>query len=817
MNSADVVDYGAIYNEYWDKPDRIGECSGDLSSLADAIAGTCGNCTAIDVGCGEGFLVSEMLARGINAVGMDVSAVVVKRANTRCPNRFFQGSVLSMPFPDGAFDMVVSTDCMEHLAPSDVPVALREIYRVSSRYVFLQIATTQDRDGHWHLTINDRSWWETRCFEAGFRKHALYYRANPYEALNRDDWQILILLEKVPTDALREYDLSNLEEERLLHMDMLRETGRRSDAHCIRYHKAAEYIRPGDAVLDVASGLGYGSHILYSNSQARSVLGVDLSEFGVAYASSHYSLTGVVEFRTGDAQLLTFIPDHSIDFITAFETIEHVPDPITYLKELKRVLKPAGRVMVCAPNNWTDETGKDPNPHHLHVYTWERLIAECGEHFLLEQGFLQTAGGAMKFHHSPRSWIEVPVDVAPHQNAEWILLLCMADPLAGMTVPYTETAWNIPTSTEFHVTAFSRDYENPWLVKGMVAIGMRIRSGRLLDTMQRAVLASMTRDSVDYGAALCGQTYVWLQRPYVPADTHEWLLNEIRSYAAIPDPSPHQLRWQVSLLFAGGELLRKRGFLDQAQDLFSMCATRDVTPYSPLLGNKVLDALHWLAVTALSRHDEATARSCLLKCVSEAERFATSSWLNVRGKKDAPLPFGLAEMAQLLDKASRAAYMLSVLDSSSVRGGILQQESLGFFERQIAEKNHRIAELEKSIDSLSTELTERERICQSLAGQVAKQDEHAQELALEVARQDAHAQELALEVARQDAHAQELALEVVNQSNYALQMASELVQSKEQLVELSRIIKKQDAILMLLRPWRWPGVLKKTIRKVNHE
>ena len=789
MTSADVVDYGAIYNGYWDKPDRVGECSGNLSSLAETIAETCGKCTAIDVGCGEGFLVSEMLARGIDAVGMDVSGVVVKRANTHCPGRFFQGSVLSMPFPDGGFDMVVSTGCMEHLAPSDIPVALREIYRVSSRYVFLQIATTQDRDGHWLLTINDRAWWEARCFEAGFRKHALYYRANPYEALNRDDWQILILLEKVPADALREYDLSNLEEERLLHMDMLRETGRRSDAHCIRYHKAAEYIRSGDTVLDVASGLGYGSHILYSNSQAGSVLGVDLSEFGIAYASYHYRLTDAIEFRTGNAQFLSFIPDHSIDFITAFETIEHVPDPIAYLGELKRVLKPAGRVMVCAPNNWTDETGKDPNPHHLHVYTWERLVAECDEHFLLEKGFLQIAGGAMKCHHSPRSWIEVPVDIAPQQNAEWILLLCMSDPVACKTVPYMETAWNIPTTTEFHVSAFSRDYENPWLVKGMVAIGMRIRSGRLLDTMQHGVLASMAKDSVDYGAALCGQAYVLLQRPYVPADTHEWQLKEIRSYAAIPKPSPHQLRWQVSLLFAGGELLRKRGLLDQAQELFSMCAARDVLPYSPLLGNKVLDALHWLAVMALSRHDVVTARSCLLKCVSEAERLSTSSWLNVRGKKDAPLPFGLAEMAQLLDKASRAAYMLSVLDSSSVRGGVLHQESLGFFERQIAMKNHRIAELEKSIGSLSTELTERERICQSLAGEVARHDAHAQELAHEVRKQDAHAQELAHEVRKQDAHAQELA----------------------------RIINKQDAILMLLRPWRWPGAIKKRIQKINHE
>lgn len=37
-------------------------------------------------------------------------------------------------------------------------------------------------------------------------------------------------------------------------------------------------------------------------------------------------------------------------------------------KELYRVLKPSGRLMISAPNDWTDETG------HLHVYTLEK---EC--------------------------------------------------------------------------------------------------------------------------------------------------------------------------------------------------------------------------------------------------------------------------------------------------------------------------------------------------------------------------------------------------------------------------------------------------------
>ncbi len=799
MTSEDTIDYMTLYNEYWQSYDRIGERSGDLKRLASVLMETCGYGSAIDIGCGEGFLVAELLACGMDAVGLDISAVVVERANKRCPKRFFEGSVLSIPFPEAHFDVVVSTDCMEHLAPSDVPLALREMYRVSSRYVFLQIATTHDRDNHWHLTVEKRAWWEERCFEAGFRKHALYYRANPYEALNEDGWQILVLLEKVPDEALHCYDLNTLDEERLLHTDMLRETGRRSDAHCIRYNRAAEYIRPGDRVLDISCGLGYGSHILYTASQARSVTGVDLSDFAIGYANEHYGRPGAVMFRVGDAQALDFILENSIDFIAAFETIEHVPDPVSYLRELKRILKPSGRIMVSAPNDWTDDTGTDPNPHHLHVYSWERLLAECGEFFLLEQGFIQTAGGAMKCHHSDRKWTAVSVDSVPQEESEWVLVLGMSDPVSGKDIPYVETTWVIPEDEGFHVSAFARDYTNPWLVKGMVSMGMRSRSMALLVSMHERVLASADPESVEYGAALCGRIYALLSAEATVPQCVKNLENDIWRYASIPKPTPHQLRWQVSLLYAGGELSKSQGRLDDAGSFFSECASRDVTVYSPLLGNKVIDALYWLAVFALSRHDKGAARTYLLQSVNKSQQFVSGSWLNVTGKSETPMPFGPAELSQLLDKASRAAYILSVLDSGDSRGGVQCQESVGFFERQLIDRDRRLSDMDHAIRKIQTVLKEKEKICQNLAHEVTMQDEHAQALAREVATQDAHAQSLAREVSERDAEAQML--------------AGELVVARSEIDRLTATIRKQNLILNMFRPCLWPGIIHRYFAK----
>ena len=742
MSMREHLDYGKSYDAYWQRSDRVGERSGDLKKVAEWVMATCGVGMALDVGSGEGFLVGELLEKGIDAYGIDISEIVVARSNERWPGRFDKGSILALPYADEAFQTIVSTDCMEHLAPEDVPGALREMCRVTSRFVFIQLATTPDRDKHWHLTVEGRAWWESRCFEAGFRKHPSYYRVNSYEALNNDDWQIYVLLEKMPMTANERYPISVLNEQRLLHMDMLRETGRRSDGHCIRYHVAAQYVRPGDVVLDVACGLGYGSHILYQNSRAKSVLGVDNSDTAIAYAEVNYRLDEAVQFRVGDAQDLSFLQDNSVDFITGFETIEHVPHPGKYLAALRRVLRPSGRLMICAPNDWTDESGRDPNPNHLHVYTWKRLIDECDEFFLLEKGFTQVAGGGMKCHHSPRKWAEVGLHAAPDVESEWAVLLCMKDPVGGKGIPYKETTWPIPDSADFNVSAFSRDYDNPWLAKGMVVIGMRSQSSDNLRSIQERVLDVASPNSVDFGAALCGLIYGLIAQSRIPDTQYDLLLARVKGYAAIANPTAHQLRWQVSLLFAGAELARSHGRFSDAQRLFSACAEKDVMPYSPLLGNKTLDAMFWLAMAALGRKDLSGARLHLLKSVEEAKRLTTGSWMNICGSMEFPLPFGLAELAQLIDKSSRAAYMLASLDDYARRPAVFFAEANGYYERVLLWKDSALHNLRKSVEELTRE--------------AARQDAHAQELAREVVRQDAHAQELAREVRRQIEHIQKL-------------------------------------------------------------
>ena len=244
------------------------------------------------------------------------------------------------------------------------------------------------------LALNRRrTRWEYRCLEADFIKHPRYYLLNEYEALNHDGRQIYILLQKLPNNVTKNHPLSALEAERSLHMDMLRAVGERSDAHVIRYHWAKSYIKPGDRVLDAVCGLGYGVHTMRDLTLATEFTGIDGSESSMIYASAVYGdLAGKIKFRQGLLpDVLKDYPDGSFDVVVSFETLEHVEDPRALLAGFYRVLTPGGRIIVSIPNDWSDESGNDPSPYHLHVYDWKRLKKELAEYYILEDAYAQTA------------------------------------------------------------------------------------------------------------------------------------------------------------------------------------------------------------------------------------------------------------------------------------------------------------------------------------------------------------------------------------------------------------------------------------------
>ncbi len=676
-----ATDYPALYADYWSRADRWGTSSfSSADMLAHQVLVTCGPGSVLDVGCGMGELVRTLLARGIDTRGVDIASRPIAHAQALTPGRFSVATVLDLPFESESFETVVCTDCLEHLAEADVPRAIAELARVARRSIFLTIGTRPDRDGCWHLTIRDRAWWEQRLLAAGLRKHAAAPGIQPFESFEAEGPSITVVMEKVPAEAALAFPLQSLREGRGLHMDMLRETGRRSDAHIARYTFAARYLRRGDVVLDAACGLGYGAAVLSRLSDLSRVVGIDNDPGAVRYAQANFGPTDPrCEFRAGDCEDLSSIPDASIDAVVSFETLEHLAEPKRFLAHVRRVLRPGGRLIASVPNAWTDQSGRDPNPHHLHVYTWDRLAAELKHDggLIPERACSQTAGGGTKLGDQPRRMTELRVDpegqiVGGEQApAEWWLAVAMK-PATGESagVDYSTHKPERGQSDDFHPFSFGTEYADPWLGDAMVVIGHRATEPAVLERIAREVLETADTHTPDYGAALCVLAYRMLEPPQRPAAEIDAILARLAAFdAAVRPETPHRLRWLISNRFVAARLQLALGRRDEARASFLRCAELDPTPFSPLLASKTVEALFRAGLLAAGSGDLAAARGCWERGLIETRRALGADWRQVWDSPSRPAPFALPEVGAIADLAAMCAAAINGIESWADRPG----------------------------------------------------------------------------------------------------------------------------------------------------
>jgi ubiquinone/menaquinone biosynthesis C-methylase UbiE len=112
---------------------------------------------------------------------------------------------------------------------------------------------------------------------------------------------------------------------------------------------AAAGLRRGERVLDVACGTGLVSFAAaHAVGLTGQVLGVDLSEGMVDAARLRAARREVLNatFMRMDAEALA-LPDKSFDVALCALGLMYVPDPDQSLREMRRVLKPGGRLVVA--------------------------------------------------------------------------------------------------------------------------------------------------------------------------------------------------------------------------------------------------------------------------------------------------------------------------------------------------------------------------------------------------------------------------------------------------------------------------------------
>lgn len=103
----------------------------------------------------------------------------------------------------------------------------------------------------------------------------------------------------------------------------------------------------GKKTLEI--GCGRGGFSRYLLEQGADLVAADFSDSAVAISSQLLQQFPQCQPIVADIQNIPY-PDNTFDVVISLETLEHVPDPDQGLKELVRVTRPGGKVIITTPN-----------------------------------------------------------------------------------------------------------------------------------------------------------------------------------------------------------------------------------------------------------------------------------------------------------------------------------------------------------------------------------------------------------------------------------------------------------------------------------
>jgi ubiquinone/menaquinone biosynthesis C-methylase UbiE len=98
--------------------------------------------SVLDLGCGGGIITEKLKQKSNFVVGLDIARLPLESLREK-DIAVTQADSLNLPFSDGSFDLIVATELIEHLTNSGRKKVLREIVRVTKKYILISVPYRQ--------------------------------------------------------------------------------------------------------------------------------------------------------------------------------------------------------------------------------------------------------------------------------------------------------------------------------------------------------------------------------------------------------------------------------------------------------------------------------------------------------------------------------------------------------------------------------------------------------------------------------------------------------------------------------------------------
>ncbi len=112
------------------------------------------------------------------------------------------------------------------------------------------------------------------------------------------------------------------------------------------YEYALGFVRD-KRVLDAGCGEGYGANLLAK--VARQVIAIDYDKKAIRRAARRYQKSNLI-FHARDLNQLRAYEADSFDVVCCFQVIEHLKDPVGFLRDAADLLKADGVFLISTPN-----------------------------------------------------------------------------------------------------------------------------------------------------------------------------------------------------------------------------------------------------------------------------------------------------------------------------------------------------------------------------------------------------------------------------------------------------------------------------------